>query len=273
MVRALLYFFLFFSVQFAVAKPSELHWHWQDDFSNQDKQKLKAWTKKIHLALYAQYGDFPFPVHVYFHRARWASEPVPWANTDRRYQQAIHFHVDANASTSSFMDDWTAPHEFSHLLIPYLGKENRWFAEGFASYLQYQIMEGMGLINSQQKWARYKSHMKKAARNYRYPNLNFIQAAPLLTKDRNNPTLYWGSATYFMRVDYKLHIENKSLQQVVRAYLACCRNETRNFEHLISTLDTISKSTAFQDTVIEFEKDIGFPEYFNTWNAMKSLLK
>ena len=44
------------------------------------------------------------------------------------------------------MNDWTAPHEMSHLAIPYIGEKEVWFAEGFASFMQYQVMMEMGVM-------------------------------------------------------------------------------------------------------------------------------
>jgi len=34
----------------------------------------------------------------------------------------------------------------SHLAIPYVGEKEVWFAEGFASFMQYQVMMEMGVM-------------------------------------------------------------------------------------------------------------------------------
>ena len=78
-------------------------------------------------------GSYPFTVTYYLSRKDNASEPVPWANTVRSGEQAVEFYVDPSYDLSEFLADWTAPHEISHLSIPYVGRSNMWFSEGYAS--------------------------------------------------------------------------------------------------------------------------------------------
>ena len=42
--------------------------------------------------------------------------------------------VDASASSRDLRTDWTASHEFAHLLLPYVS--DKWVSEGVASYYQ-----------------------------------------------------------------------------------------------------------------------------------------
>ena len=108
----------------------QIVWHWEDRFSRQEQQKLKKWLFTITYGVEQTLGIYPFEVHYYIHRRNFASEPVPWANTDRNYKQSVHFHVDPSFSFQEFIDDWTAPHEISHLSIPFVGRNQSWFSEG-----------------------------------------------------------------------------------------------------------------------------------------------
>ena len=129
--------------------PKNIAWHWEDHFTPVEKEKLVDWLEQTTEAVQSTLGTYPFTIHFYMHRRDYANEPVPWAHTSRGSEQAVHFHVDPNYELKEFLADWTAPHEISHLSIPFLGKENSWFAEGYATYLQCQVMYTMGEYNQQ----------------------------------------------------------------------------------------------------------------------------
>ena len=254
-------FLLSLSVSVSANNTPNIVWHWQSEFTQSEQNKFKQWIETVHQAVTRRYGAFPFAVHIHFHKARWPNEPVPWANTDRKPYQAIHFHVDENASMGALLADWTAPHEISHLLLPYLGRSKSWFAEGFASYMQYKIMTDLNELSEQQKWRKYQSRMQRAENRYLHDDIPFAIAGPQLAADRQYPTMYWGGATYFINIEHQLKQDGIDIDQVLAHYLSCCRMKTRNIESLLSYLDAISKTTHFQDQYNRFEKRAGFPDF------------
>ena len=104
----------------------------------------------------------------------------------------------------ALLADWTAAHELSHLLLPYLGRRHDWFAEGFASYIQYQVMYHMGVLDWRGVVDRYRRQMTKAAGRYDLPALPSADAAPGLRSSGDYPTMYWGGAVLFLRADSRL---------------------------------------------------------------------
>lgn len=236
-------------------------WHWEDSFSEQEKQLLTRWVSEVVAAIESYSGSYPFDTHIYFHRKTDAKEPVPWANTQRSEKQGVHFHVDTGYPLDTFRQDWTAAHELSHLLIPYLGRSLRWFAEGFASYMQYQIMMEMGLFGEETLTSNYKDRLKKAEHDYPMQNTPFTEAADTLFKMRRYPVMYWGGASYFLLVDKKLKAQGTSMKNVLSDYLACCRMQKRSFNQLINLLDDLSGTNAFSQQLHIFKTKKGFPEY------------
>lgn len=156
---------------------AEILWHWQSPFDSAEQRKLKSWITTTVAAVESTVAPYPFDVHIYFHRLAGKGEPIPWANTNRNDQQAIHFHVDTSYSEGEFLQDWTAPHELSHLLIPYVGRSYSWFSEGFASFMQYQIMAAMGVMKKPRVQKAYQSKVEQAQRKYFYHELPFHSAA------------------------------------------------------------------------------------------------
>ncbi len=249
-----------------------LRFHWQDTFTASEQKMLSGWIDETQAALVGLVGPLPMPVHVYFHRSDGASEPVPWANTERGRQQGVHLHVDPSYPLRKFRADWTAAHELSHLVIPYLGSRNAWFAEGFASYMQYQVMLRTGVLDAGVAARNYHSRLNRAQRRYnaisdrRFHKRSFVWAAPRLRERGMYPTMYWGGAAYFLRVDYELRKQPDAaiaggLAEVLQRYLACCRTNTARVAALIQTLDEVSGTAVFGNNMRRFMHEPGFPEF------------
>jgi hypothetical protein len=243
------------------AARAELTLVWEDPFSDAEKAKLTAWVRETYDAVERLVGELPMGVRAYMHRRDRAREPVPWANTQRRRGQGVHFHVDPSYSLEDFRQDWTAPHELSHLILPYVGRRNAWFSEGFASYMQYPVMQAMGVLTEAEARDRYRQNLERAARRYRYPEDSFIEAAPKLRADRQYPVMYWGGAAYFLQVDDALRASGSSLRAVLRDYLDCCRQNRASLTALLADLDRLSKTEAFTQHYARLSSEPGFPRF------------
>ncbi|GAB5414098.1 MAG: hypothetical protein Cons2KO_17010 [Congregibacter sp.] len=239
---------------------AELQWHWEDSFRDDEKNKLQLWLREASQGVEAFAGAFPFDVHVHLHRRDGASQPVPWANTERSGRQAIHFYVDAQYGLQAFREDWTAAHEFSHLIIPYVGRSNAWFAEGFASYLQHSVMVEIGVIDHAEALRRRDQKMSKAVKKLAAAAEPLPDTMPELRKQGAYPTFYWGGAVYFERVDAALLLSGTSLRQVLQDYLHCCRQGRRSLDGLAALLDGLSPVSAFSDELRIMRSTAGVPE-------------
>jgi len=245
------------------AHDQALQFHWQDQFSQNEQAKVKSWLRETHAALEQLVGSLPFTTQLYIHRTE-AGEPVPWANTERSRIQGVHFHIDPRYSLDEFRADWTAPHELSHLVLPYLGRSNSWFAEGFASYMQYQVMHQMGVITAQDMRTRYQKNVAKAARRYSHHDTPFASAAGQLRAERNYPTMYWGGATLFLQADTWLMQETRSgLVAALKRYTQCCRMQDHKINILVTTLDRLTGSNKLSELLTQFKTQPGFPKFKN----------
>ena len=245
---------------FSAPSRADLHFHWQNDFDTATQTMVRDWLSESFAALEAHVGALPLPVHVHIHRKAPADEPVPWAQTRRGKPQGVDFYIDPRFSLQAFRNDWTAAHEFSHLVLPYLGSRHAWFAEGFASYMQYQVMQTKGVLNAAEAERRYQSHIARAQRNYRRHDISFIEAAPQLRAEGRYPTMYWGGAVYFRRVDAALRDHGRSLQGVLSDYLQCCRRNHDELDPLIDTLDALAGRPVFRQEYARLRHTQGFPK-------------
>jgi hypothetical protein len=241
-------------------RDAELKFIYDDRFSDPERLKLEAWITEVVGALQVLVGPLPMDVRFRFARHEGAG-PVPWANTLRGRRQGVRFYVDPTQAVDAFRKDWTAPHELSHLVLPFVGRQHAWFSEGFASFMQYRVMRVMGVLDDEAMAARYRERLDTAASAYSRPNHRFVEAVPQLRAEGLYPTIYWGGASYFLEMEERLHRNGTSLIGVLAAYMACCRRNEDDLDALVATLDDLAGSTTLSEGLTGFRRLVGFPPY------------
>lgn len=238
-------------------------WHFEDRFTHRERNNLTGWIEHAHSGLEKLLGEMPYSYDVHFHRTGSSREPVPWAHTWKGWnRRAVNFYVDPRFSTREFERDWTAYHELSHLMLPYLGRQGRWFAEGIASYLQYHAMYAAGELDWAQVISRYEHRFRSARRYSRLDNYAVVDLANIGRRRGSNVRLYWGGAAYFLEVDRRLSEElGIRLHRVIREYLDCCfGSRDRSADSMIRRFDRISGSDIFSEVYSGTVNKAGFPE-------------
>lgn len=236
-------------------KPStKIIWEWADEFNADEKAKITEWLERTTTAVEETLGEFPFDLHFYIYRRDNSDEPVPWAHTERNIAQGVHFYVDPEYALQEFLNDWTAPHEISHLTIPYLGKKNAWFAEGYASFMQYQVMRTMGIYSLKEIEEKYASKLRMAGKAY-HTNEDFVSVANNLRSEYKYPEMYWGGASFFLQLNKELIRQMQiTLPQIIKEYMSCCRNKDRSLDELIESLDALVESDYCSELLLQYKQ-------------------
>lgn len=236
-------------------------WHWEAEFTKPEQDKIQKYISTVAAASFKVLGNYPFTIHFYIERSDSKNEPIPWAHTERSKNiQAVRFHINPDFDYDMFFADWTAPHEISHLSIPYLGKENAWFAEGYASYMQYQIMQEMGVYTKAEVKNKYLDK-KQLIKNAYNDDLAFVKNANLLKKRYNFPALYWGGAQYFIKINELLAKQQTSLVNEIKQYQTCCRLKDNDMSSLLNSLDSNLETAVFKP-MLDTCKTLSFQEVF-----------
>lgn len=224
--------------------------HWETKFDAEEQSRMISYVNEVRKGIESYFGNYQFPVNVYFHKLE-SSEPIPWAHTVRSNEQGVHLHVDPRFDDDKFLKDWTAPHEISHLALPFVGRKNMWFSEGFATYMQHQVLLEMGTWTQEEvddKFAR-KFELHKAHYN---SNKSMTELSLELRGQGQYGALYWGGVSFFYLVDKQLMEKGTSLKEVLQAYQSNHRLEDKSLLDVITSLDDLSNSSIFSDLVTQY---------------------
>ncbi len=220
------------------------------DFSKAEQEKLTSWLKVVGDSMTSVYGRLPLEsIIVEFIPYRKANEPVPFGKVIRWPKQGISFYVNPELPLDTFINDWTAYHEFSHLMIPYPGDNAMWFSEGLASYYQNLVMARAGVLSSLRAWQKIYDGFIRGSNDTKRQDLTLGELSPQMWQNRSFMRVYWSGAYYFMSVDIALRQQGSSLDKVLLDLQSCCLQRSKDWTvvELITTLDDLSDSRIFRE--------------------------
>ena len=223
-----------------------------EEFPKAEQQKLRLWLDQSFNAANHLLGPYPLRTHVYLSR-RTASEPVPWAYTQRMDKQQVFFQVDSSFDLSEFQQDWTAAHEFSHLALPLLDREDLWFAEGFASYMQYLVLQQQQQLTGSPA-SRYQQKLQQVAPLLQTSKLTLVAQVKLWLQQRRYKAAYWGSTLFFIEANHRLEQQNINLPELIQLYQRQNRLKDNNLQQLINSLDALLKSAVFGPLLQKYQQ-------------------
>ncbi len=213
------------------------------------RQEVLNWVESTAEALAGVYGRWPRdewrvevkPISLY------TSDPVPWAKVVRGDPDTVSFYIDAMASEEKLVNNWTAYHEFSNLLIPYRGWGDMWFSEGLASYYQNLLQVRHGVFDEREMWQRLHDGFIRG-RNNRRPDLSLAQLSPRMRESRSYMRVYWSGAWYFLNADVELRRlsdGNQSLDTALEQLNRCCADREMSAQAIAVKLDELTGQELF----------------------------
>ncbi|MBT8142830.1 MAG: hypothetical protein HKN88_08605 [Gammaproteobacteria bacterium] len=229
-----------------------------------DKPTMRDWLQQTVDNVSQVYGRFPHPspqIIVSPSASSWSRQrsPVPFGRVVRDYGESVQFYIDQRQSLKQFNADWTATHEFSHLLLPYVKWKNRWLSEGFASYYQNILMARNGFYTEQSAWQKLHDGFMRGKRAV--PELSPNAAAQ--GSWGGTMKIYWSGAALAFLADVQLReLSNhtKSLDTALDALQRCCLPSTRSWSgsQLMRKLDQLSETTVFSDLYTRYANNDEF---------------
>jgi hypothetical protein len=213
------------------------------------KQAVLSWVEFVADSLAGVYGRWPrdswrvevTPVTLY------SDDPVPWAQVNRGNPDTVSLYIDAMASEEKLRNNWTAYHEFSHLLIPYRGWGDMWFSEGLASYYQNLLRARAGFLDEAEMWQKLYEGFKRGQNNRR-PDLSLAELSSQMRENRSYMRVYWSGAWYFLAADVELRRRTNSTQSLDTALAllnACCADRSMSAREMAARLDQLTGQELF----------------------------
>ncbi len=220
-----------------------------DKLPRSQRDEVVGWIRDTADALAQVLGRWPrdrWQVKVSPFKTR-GSDPVPWAQVNRGDPDVVSFYIDPRASRERLSRNWTAYHEFSHLLIPYRGWGDMWFSEGFASYYQNLLQARHGIFDEREMWQRLHDGFIRGRTNRR-PDLSLAELSPSMRENRSFMRVYWSGAWYWFRADTELRRRSagrQSLDTALAALNRCCANSALSARDIAVELDRLTGQLLF----------------------------
>ncbi len=234
-----------------------------EEKANEIVQWIEATAENVKLA----YGRFPNPdakiIVIPSGENAWGKDsPVLYGRVTRSRGETVELFINPDRPIAEFYDDWTATHEFSHLMLPRLNRRHRWISEGFATYYQNVLLSRAGQYTAELAWQRLTEGFARgqASRPELSPN-----AAASGGVQHARMKVYWSGAAIALLADIELRRQlqgEESLDSVLGQLQACCLPSSRNWsgQRLFKKLDSFIDSPVFMPLYSKYANKAGFPE-------------
>jgi len=225
------------------------------------------WVQAAATDVSLAYGRFPNPAAqiVVFpvgnSRGR-SDSAVPFGRVVRDGGETVELFVNQNRPLADYLDDWTATHEFSHLMVPFLGRKHRWISEGFAQYYQNVLLTRSGAYDDIRAWQKIYDGLERGRRSS--PDLSPNRAAEDGVR-KSLMKVYWSGAAIALMADVALRDRSsgaESLDTVLDRLQACCLPGDRAWsgEEMFRQLDSLTDYPVFADLYQRYANATGFPD-------------
>jgi hypothetical protein len=232
-----------------------------------DTRAISNWLRATATDVSLAYGRFPNPspqvvvIPVGGERGR-GNSAVPYGRVVRDGGETIELLIDQNRPVEAFLEDWTATHEFSHLMLPYMKRKHRWISEGFAQYYQNVLLARSGTYDELKAWQKIHDGLERGRRSR--PELSPNEAASAREKGGLMKT-YWSGAALALIADVSLRERSdgeESLDLVLDRLQACCLPSDRVWSgpELFEKMDTLTDYPVFKSLYRRYADAAGFPD-------------
>ena len=190
------------------------------------------------------------------------ADAVYFGRTTRASGGTVELFINPDRPIEEFYANWTATHEFSHLMLPLLDREHRWISEGFATYYQNVLMARAGHYTPEYAWQRLAEGFERGAASR--PELSPNEAGRAGVRDARMK-YYWAGAAFALLVDIELRSRSKekqSLDTVLGELETCCLPARRRWTGpaLMRRLDSFLSEPVFVKYWNRYADTPGFPD-------------
>lgn len=232
-----------------------------------DPELIAKWLEATATDVTLTYGRFPNPsphiIVMPIGSNRWSSDrAVPFGRVIRDGGEVIELFVNQGKSLEEFMGDWTATHEFSHLMLPYVGSRHKWISEGFAQYYQNVLLARSGTYSQDMAWEKLHAGLERGSASR--PELSPNEAASQGVRGARMK-VYWTGAAIALLADVQIREKSgnrESLDTVLERLQTCCLPSERVWTgpELFEKMDALLHEPVFMPLYRRHAETLGFPD-------------
>jgi len=240
------------------------------DLANAQREKFRRWITESVLAVTSVIGRFPQPQpQVLVIPVGPRHEATLGAQVIRGGGLAAVLLVDENRPLEDYTSDWTATHEFSHMLFPYISSRDRWLSEGMASYYQNVLRARNGRLTEKQAWQALYEGFKRGEKSTHGGSL----AQASREGWRSTMRVYWSGAAMMLQADIQLRQHSnggQSLDSALKALSDCCleNGKTWRAREMFAQLDKLTGTHVFTRLYKKHVHVENFPDMHSTWQQL-----
>ncbi|HTS54776.1 MAG TPA: hypothetical protein VMH26_16010 [Burkholderiales bacterium] len=237
-----------------------------------DEVQIVDWLRRAAFAVTTLYGRFPVAsVQVLVIPGARGSEPVPWAYVLRGGGPSAHFFINQERPRHEFDADWTAVHELSHLLLPYVLSADAWLSEGTASYYEHVLRARAGSIAPAQAWQRLHDGFTRGMQSAR--GLTLADATERMYRSGSFMRVYWEGAAIMLLADQRLRARTEgrqSLDSALDQLARCCLSPQMGWggRDLFRKLDELTGTTVFAELYESHVRSASLPDVAQAYRLL-----
>jgi hypothetical protein len=232
-----------------------------------DTEAIANWLRATATDVSLAYGRFPNPspqvivIPVGADRDHGESA-VPYGRVVRDGGESIELMIDQRRPIEAFLQDWTATHEFSHLMLPYMQRQQKWISEGFAQYYQNVLLARSGTYDELKAWQKLYEGFERGRLSR--PEMSPNEAASGSVRG-GLMKVYWSGAALALIADVTLREQSsgeESLDLVLDKLQACCLPSDRMWSgrELFAKMDSLTAYPIFMQLYRRYADTAGFPD-------------
>ena len=236
---------------------------YQASFNDAERSMTYRWLNQVTEALLSVYGELPKDSYrISIRRSSSRHSPVPWGHVERGSPTNVVLVINPDLGYQALIDDWTAFHELSHLLLPYRGRGNIWLSEGLATYYQNIIQARSGHFDETGMWNRLVSGFERGRKDQRWQHINLTQVSDNLGETRQYMRVHWSGVLYWLTADVELRQRGKSsLDEVLKQLRDCCEGQSMSAEEIVIKLDELIDGKLFVPLFKQYCESYTTPEF------------
>lgn len=233
----------------------------------------RQWVTESARAVLSSHGDLPQPEpQILIVPVGRQSKPIVFGRVLRGGGIGLQFFVDQHRTLNEYRDDWIPTHEFSHLLLPYISREDAWLSEGLASYYQNVMRSRDQRLNESDAWTKLLEGFERG-RKGTSPNRTLAEEASGMHQNRAYHRVYWSGAAMMLIADARLREQTngqQSLDTALAGLSECCMQLGKVWygHDIMSRLDKITDTKVFTNTYRRYTRSNKFPNVIPTLNRL-----